>query len=103
MIVHAVVRAEHLTTSSTGGVKVGHQVLTNSVRPLFIHGRNRVELMRQLHVEDDVGEIHQHILICLIVRGEKVAISKDERIQLSSVAHMVTEIVCSKSLLVDVL
>lgn len=59
---------EDVSTTSTGGMSVGCQVLNHGVKVLLLDARHCLEAMQLMHVEGDVGWTQEHILICLIVR-----------------------------------
>lgn len=72
---HARVRPDSVTTPSTGGITAGRQVLYHAAAVLLLYGRHRLDPMQQVHEVGDVGLIQQHILVCLIAREDRVAIS----------------------------
>lgn len=57
--------------------------------------------MCQLHVEGDIGWIQQHILVRLMIQGDRVEINEDEGIKMSNLPNKVTVIVQSDSMFVD--
>lgn len=56
-----------MTTALTGEMTVSLQILINTAQLRLLDGSERLGKVRQLHVEDYVGRIQQHIIACLIV------------------------------------
>lgn len=80
---HTWVCADDMTTSSTGGITAGRQVVNNGDKVLLLDGRHCLQVMRQLHVRSDVGRLQQHRVAHPIVMEARVATCKGERIELS--------------------
>lgn len=100
---HSRVTTDGMTTTSTCGMTVDRRVLSNSAKNSLLDGRHCLKAMRQLHVEHYVDWIEQHILICVIVREDKVAISKAKEIRPRKLANNVTRIVHCDSIFLDLI
>lgn len=91
------VSANDVSTPSSSTMAAGHQFLNNCVKVLLLVIPDRREVMRQLHVEIDVGQIQQHIPARFILWEYMRAIGKSEGIKLSELPNKVTETVLSDS------
>lgn len=69
------VSADDVTTLLTSGRTVRHQVLNNDEMVLLLDRCHRLQGMRQLHVEGEATWFQQQILVCLMFREDRVAIS----------------------------
>lgn len=59
VIFHREVTADDVTTLSTGGTTVGHEILNNGIYVLLQEGPHCLKIMRQLYVEGYIGCIQQ--------------------------------------------
>lgn len=100
---HPAVSSDDVTTPFPGGMKVGDRVLNNVAKVLSVDGRFRLEAVRQLHAEGDVGWIEEHIAVCLIVRKDRVAIRNAEEMKMSKLANKVTSFVSRDYTFLDLL
>lgn len=64
---HPGMSSDDVSTLSIGGMKVVRQVQNNGAKVLWLESFHRLEAMRYLHLEVDMGWIQQHSLVCLIV------------------------------------
>lgn len=55
MTLHSGVSTDDVTTTSTGGMTVGSQVLNNGATVLLLEVRLRLETTRQMHVMGNIG------------------------------------------------
>lgn len=95
------VGADDVTIHATVSMTAGRQVLNNCEKVLLLNRRQRLEEMRQMRMQGDVGCIWQHILVCLIVRKDKVTTSKADGIKPSRFGSEVNRIMRLNALFVD--
>lgn len=83
---HSQVSTDNVTMASTDGKKVGRRISNNSVEFCLLDGLPHLELMRQLHVKDDVCAIQQQILLRMIAGKARETMNEAEGINLSTFA-----------------
>lgn len=64
---HRMVRADDVTTLSTGGMIAGNQVLNKSATVLLLDGCHWLEATGKLYLERNVGRVQQHLSVGIIV------------------------------------
>lgn len=79
------VSAKDVTMPSNGTTTVGHLVLDNSAKLLFLDGRHCLEAMRLMQVVANVRCIQHHVVFRLIVREDEIEISEAEVIKPSKI------------------
>lgn len=100
---HPRLSADDKSTTLTRGMTAGRHDLGNYIEILLLDRRHCLEAMEELHVEDVVGWIQQHVLAPFIVSKVRVAISKAEELKLSKLSSKVTELVRHDSRFVDLM
>lgn len=97
------VRATELTKLSTGGITAGRQVLSNNAKVQLLDEHHRLESVRQILSEKNLGEIWQHIQIRGLLRKDKDAISMSEGINMRKRTIKVTRTMLRDSTFADIM
>lgn len=100
---HAEMSTDNVTMSSTGCVTAGRQVLSNGSNVFLLDGQHRLEAMRLLHREGDLGRTQQHILVRLILQKCRLTVIKAEGTNLSKLSNKVPGILCRDFTFMDLM
>lgn len=90
--IHLELSADDVTRPSTERMTVGCLFLNNGAKILLLDVLYRLVGIEWQHAVGDVVSIQQHILVCLIVAEERVALNETEKIRLRELANMLTVI-----------
>lgn len=92
VILYRAVNTIDVTTLLNDGITAGGQVLNEGAKAKLLHGRHRLETVRQPPVEEDRKYIQQYIKVVLLVTRDRVSSSDAEVINLRNLPKMINDI-----------